>query len=177
MTPDPATRRALTDRRSLAAVLAAAALAALFLVGTIVAPLLDGAQDHHAGWLRALYAPVCHQNPERCFSFVGGAQAICARCAGLYAGGVAGLFFAAWWVVARGREPRRLWLLLAVAPTAVDALLPFIGLPSLPSLPRHLLAWPAGFVAGLFLSVGLADLFRTPTHAAADRPLEAVHIP
>ena len=40
----------------------------------------------------------------------------------------------------------------------MDAALPWIGLRGLSELPRHLLAWPLGFVAGLFLAAGVADL-------------------
>lgn len=135
------------------------ALAALLFVGgTYLAPLLAGAGLPGAGWARSFYAPACHQSPERSFEIGGETQSVCARCAGLYWGGVAGLFGAAWWVVGRSRRLRPAWLLWAAAPTAVDAALPWIGLSGLPGLPRHLLAWPLGFVAGLFLAVGVADL-------------------
>lgn len=174
MTPE---RHGMTDPRSMGAVLAAALLAALFVCGTWLAPLLQSTEGQAGKWLRLVYAPVCHQNPERCFVVFGAAQAVCTRCAGLYAGGVAGLFCAAWWVVARRRQPHRIWLALAVAPTVIDALLPWIGLPNLSNLPRHLLALPAGFVAGLFLAVGLADLFRTRTDVAPDRAMEPARIP
>ena len=135
------------------------ALAALLFVGgTYLAPLLEGAGLSGAGAARAVYAPACHQNPERSFAIRGGAQAVCARCAGLYWGGVAGLFAAAWLVVGRKGRPRPAWLLWAAAPTLLDAALPWIGLRGLSTLPRHLLAWPLGFVAGLFLAAGVAEL-------------------
>jgi uncharacterized membrane protein len=134
------------------AVLCAAAAALLFVAGTYLAPLLE------ASGLHALYAPLCHQDPERSFGLAGGAQAVCVRCAGLYLGGVAGLFAAAWLFIGRGREPRPLWLAWALAPTVIDALAGWLGLPALAELPRFLLALPAGFVAGLFLAAGIADL-------------------
>lgn len=127
----------------------------LFLAGSYVAPLLDPQGD---GWLFRVYAPVCHQYSERCFAVGAGHQALCARCAGLYWGGAAGLIVAACFVIGRRRGPRPIWLAYAVAPTLVDALLPWIGLPGLSSLPRCLLALPAGFVAGLFLAEGIRDI-------------------
>jgi uncharacterized membrane protein len=135
------------------------ALAALlFVAGTYLAPLLEGAGLPGVGLARAAYAPACHQDPDRSFAIGGGAQSVCARCAGLYWGGVAGLFGAAWLVVGRRGRPRPAWLFWAAVPTFVDAVLPWIGLTGLSALPRHLLAWPLGFVAGLFLAVGVADL-------------------
>jgi uncharacterized membrane protein len=134
------------------AVLWTAAAALLFVAGTYLAPFFE------ASGLHALYAPLCHQDPGRSFGLAGGAQAVCARCAGLYLGGVAGLFVAAWLFIGRGREPRPLWLAWALAPTVIDALAGWLGLPALAELPRFLLALPAGFVAGLFLAAGIADL-------------------
>ena len=135
------------------------ALAALLFVGgTYLAPLLEGGGVGGAKLARSLYLPVCHQSPERSFAVGDGTQSVCARCAGLYWGGVAGLFGAAWLVVGRRVQPRPAWLLWAAVPTLVDAALPWIGLRGLSALPRHLLAWPLGLVAGLFLAVGVADL-------------------
>jgi uncharacterized membrane protein len=135
------------------------ALAALlFLAGSYLAPVLEAAGWEGSGLLRLPYSPVCHQIPERSFQFFGAAQAVCARCAGLYWGGVTGLVAASWLVVGRRFSPRPAWLAWALAPTLLDAALPWIGLRGLSTLPRHLLAWPVGFVAGLFLAVGIADL-------------------
>jgi uncharacterized membrane protein len=135
------------------------ALAALLFVGgTYLAPLLAGSGLPGAGAARLLYAPVCHQDPDRSFEVGGMVQSVCARCAGLYWGGVAGLFAAAWLAVGRQSRLRPAWLFWAAVPTLVDAGLPWIGAAGLPALPRHLLAWPLGFVAGLFLAVGVADL-------------------
>lgn len=136
-----------------------AALAALvFVGGTYLAPLLEAAGLSGAGLARLFYTPVCHQIPERSFEVLGGTQSVCARCAGLYWGGVAGLLAAAWLVVGRERRLHPAWLVWALAPSLVDATLPWIGLQGLSALPRHLLAWPLGLVAGLFLAVGVADL-------------------
>lgn len=141
------------------AVLITAVLALLVLVGTLAAPLLQRA-GHPAGqWLGWVYAPVCHQLADRSLEIAGHPQAVCARCSGLYAGGVIGLLVAGLAVVGRSRPLRPAWLAVAVAPSIVDALLPWLGLPGLPNLPRLLLAVPAGCVAALFLAHGIADLF------------------
>lgn len=146
------------DRRTRRAVGLTALAALAFVGGTYVAPLLEASGLAGGGVARLFYAPVCHQIAERSFDVAGGAQSVCARCAGLYWGGVAGLIAAAGLVVGRGRRPRPAWLAWALVPNVIDAALPWVGLPGLSTLPRHLLAWPLGFVAGLFLAVGVADL-------------------
>lgn len=149
--------RADHPARSRAAVLAVAALAAAFFAGTLLAPLVAGSA---AGpLLRLFYAPVCHQMPERSLAVAGGHQAVCARCAGLYVGGVAGLVAGAWLVTSSVRL-RPWWLVAAAAPTVVDALLPWVGGAGLPNLPRLVVALPAGAVVGLFLAAGVADVAR-----------------
>jgi uncharacterized membrane protein len=145
------------ERRALRAVVWAVVLAALFVAGTFVTPLLP--QGGAAGLLRVAYAPLCHQMPERSVAIGGGTQAVCARCSGLYLGGLIGLAAAAL-MLSRGRlRPRRWWLVAALTPSVIDLLLPWLGLPNLANLPRLLLAIPAGGVAALFLAMGIADLF------------------
>ena len=117
---DPMTRLALVG-------VTLAALA--FFVGTLAAPLLSSRGMIGGALLRAAYAPVCHQLADRSMAIADGTQAVCARCSGLYLGGVIGLAAGTLWLAAGGRRPRPLWLALAVAPTAVDWLLPWVGWP------------------------------------------------
>ena len=72
-------------------VLALAVLAAVFILLMVLAPFLLrngsvlGWGGHAAG------AFLCHQIDERSFAFNGIPLGVCARCSGLYAGGIAGL--------------------------------------------------------------------------------------
>jgi uncharacterized membrane protein len=152
-------------------VLAAALLASLFTAGIFLAPALDGAGSLWGGVLRLVYAPACHQLPERSLTVGGAPLAVCARCTGLYLGAVAGLAAGALLLAGTGRCPRPFWLAAALAPTAVDALLPWLSLPQLPALPRLVLALPGGAVAALFLAVGVADLFTFESEARPPGPL------
>ncbi len=121
---------------------------------------------------RLAYSPLCHQLPERSLAVGGVLQAVCARCAGLYLGGVLGLL-AATWLLPRGRgRVRPRLLLLVAAPTLLDVLLPWLGLPGLPNVPRLLVALPLGAIAGLLLATGIADLFSAPR---AVESLEVTH--
>ena len=132
--------------------------ASLFLAGTYLAPWMEAA-GHPAGRLvHWLYSPLCHQLPERSFEFFGAPLTVCARCTGLYWGGWLGLVMAVGLVARRRLQVRPVWLAFAAAPTVVDALLPWVGLTGLPSLPRFLLALAPGLVAGLFLAAGVEDL-------------------
>lgn len=150
--------RAEPSRSARRAVFVAALLAFAFLAGTTLAAWLQHERPTSAALLRLAYAPLCHQLPERSLVIGSAHQAVCARCSGLYLGGVAGLVLAGVWVVGR-RSPSPIWLAVALAPTLVDAVLPFIGLRGLANLPRLLVATPAGLAAGLFLAIGIYDLF------------------
>jgi uncharacterized membrane protein len=154
--------RTTDERRARLAVLGVAVLALAFTAGT---------WSRWGSVLRFVYAPVCHQSPERSLSVGDAVQAVCARCSGLYLGGVVGLAAGAVLLAGTGRRPRPLWLALALAPTALDALLPWVGLPQLDNLPRLALAVPAGAVAALFLTVGVADLFASPRKPPTRDPL------
>jgi len=109
--------------------------------------------------LRWIYAPLCHQFPERSLALGSGHQAVCARCSGLYLGAATALLVAACLPFAALRRPRPSWLALAALPTLVDVVLHVSGGPSLGNLPRLLAAWPPGFLAGLFLADAVRDLF------------------
>jgi uncharacterized membrane protein len=143
-----------TARRRLAMLSVAAAV---FVAAMVAAPWLAS----RSGWgfaLHLAYRPMCHQLPDRCFDLGAGPLAVCARCTGLYIGGLVGL----WWPVVTGRVPRLglRALLVAAAPSVVDFGLGLAGLPSLANLPRALVALPLGLVLGLLLAQGLAEILR-----------------
>jgi len=128
------------------------------LVGVLAPPLLEAATGRPASWLRLVYSLVCHQIPERSLSVAGGPLAVCARCVGLYLGGVLGLAAAAALVVGRERRVGPGWIGVLVLPTAADGLLAALGASPLGDLSRLVVAVPAGFAAGGLLAVGIFDL-------------------
>jgi len=136
-------------------------LAMSFVLGVLATPWLESRGVAAASTLRSLYASLCHQNPARCLELAGSAWSVCSRCSGLYLGGLTGLLLCAGAGVGLMRRPSRLLLAVAVAPTLVDALLPWIGLPQLSTVPRLFLAFPAGLMAGLFLGHAVAELARS----------------
>ncbi len=58
--------------------------------------------------------------PERSLVIGAGTQAVCARCSGLYLGGVAGLWAGALLLFRSRLRPRPLWLAVAITPSLVD---------------------------------------------------------
>lgn len=149
----------VTSSRKRRAVLASALLAAVFVAGLITPSILESRGLGGATALRTIYSPLCHQIPQRSLVAWNSPVAVCARCAGLYVGGAIGLLLSAGLFVGRRDGFPRILFFVALAPTAIDALLPWVGLPALSNVPRFWLALPAGFVAALFLAVGIADLF------------------
>ena len=147
------------DRRGRRAVAWAGVLLLVLVAGTFLAPVLLSAGNVWGGVLHLAYAPLCHQMPERSLVIGAGTQAVCARCSGLYLGGVAGLWAGALLLLRSRLRPRPLWLAVAIVPSVVDFALSWLGLPSLSNIPRLVLAIPAGVLAALFLAVGIEDLF------------------
>lgn len=127
----------------------------LFAAGLLALPLLAPVASASGSpmlgaLLRAAFAGVCHQIPERSFTLLGEPVAVCHRCLGLYAGGLVGLLLLPWlprlrrWLVER---PRRLgWFVL---PLLVDVALPFdswwsrFGSGLLASFPVAAIVWVA----------------------------------
>jgi uncharacterized membrane protein len=103
--------------------------AVLLLAGAVAWTTAVSVAPIAAPWLAvpayAAGSVVCHQLPERSFEMAGAPIAVCARCLGLYLGGVAG--FAT--VVARRRRTGGAggspWLLLAAS--ALPTLLTIAG--------------------------------------------------
>jgi len=133
-------------------------LAAVFVAGTFLAPLMTSAGVQGGGLVASLYAPLCHQSVDRSLVLGTLTPSVCARCSGLYLGAIAGLLLAVWLLPGTVRPLPKSFFFVATMPTLVDALLPWVGLPNLSNMPRFVLALPAGLVIALFLAVGIVDL-------------------
>jgi uncharacterized membrane protein len=139
--------------RSARAWLAVPTAAALLLcAGFVLAPATDG---FPGALLRLLYRPACHQIADRCLDLGAGPLAVCARCTGLYLGGLIALMAAT--LFGWSCRPRPRWLLVVALPSAVDVALGLLGLPSLSNLPRLAVALPLGLICGLYLADGIAE--------------------
>jgi uncharacterized membrane protein len=118
---------------------------AVFLLA-VLAP----AAGPYSGAVYALFSGFCHQLPERSLFLFGGRMAVCARCAGIYAGMVLGS--AAFPALNVGkRPPRGLFLLAASMPMVVDGLGQFLGLWGGFSLLRLATGLVFGFALPMYL--------------------------
>jgi len=129
-----------------------AASAAAFLVCTAVAaiPMAEQGGWEGASWFRLVFRPACHQMVDRCLDLGAGPLPICARCAGLYAGGLLGLLMTT--LSKRRVRPKIKWLVLAAAPSVADFILGLAHLPTLANWPRFAAAVVPGVLAGLLLA-------------------------
>jgi uncharacterized membrane protein len=117
---------------------------------TLAAPILAAHSWHRAAALLYLsYASVCHQIPERSFSFCGYPLAVCHRCSGIYLGLFLGSL-AGNPDMPRSPQTRRLRVLAAITPLLLDVLLPRIGL--------WVSTTPSRFLTGLILGTLISSL-------------------
>lgn len=116
-------------------------------------------------------ALICHQRAERSFHVAGAKLPVCARCLGLYVGGLIGVL--AWAAVAGlrpvaaaraawGRDTSRLRpvLIIAAMPTAASVAMAWLGWWDGSNSTRALLALPLGAAAGALVTAVLAKDLR-----------------
>jgi len=126
----------------------------------VLIPIAEKDGWSHATWLRLAFQPACHQITERCLDLGAGTLPICARCAGLYAGGFAGLLVTL--VCGRRIQFRVRWLAIAAAPSILDFILGLIDLPTLANWPRFILALVPGLFTGLLLADAVCEITSSP---------------
>jgi uncharacterized membrane protein len=160
-----------TLTRALCAWLVACVCALAFVALVFAAPILEARGHVVAAWtLYRAFAPLCHQIAERSFYVAGHPLAVCARCAGIYAGFVLSLvLYPLVRDVRRTDAPPRAWLVAAVLPTTVDFLINFVT-------PWHNTHWSRALTGALlgagavfFVVPGLVDLARTSGRSARRR--------
>ncbi|HEX5732278.1 MAG TPA: DUF2085 domain-containing protein [Blastocatellia bacterium] len=152
----------------IAAITYAAALAAalLFVSAIVAAPLLEATRDsgdvERGSLIYLAYSRVCHQLANRSFQIEGHPFAVCSRCTGIYAGYVMGLVVYPFVrSLARTETPARTWLLVAMAPVAIDLAGDFAGLFDNTLLSRALTGGVAGAAGAFYTLPGLASLALT----------------
>jgi uncharacterized membrane protein len=125
------------------------------LCGLIVAPpLLGGAHPALAAAIYLFFAPVCHQQPDRCFHIAGYALAVCHRCSGIYLGLFLGSLLpltGSRWLAPGTR--RRILVLAGCAPLLLDFALSYLGIRANSPLSR--------FATGFIFASVLAALLRS----------------
>jgi uncharacterized membrane protein len=134
---------------------------ALTWVGLIVAAPLAMTRGHNflALVIYSAFSYLCHQIPERSFHIESHQLAVCARCAGLYAGFALGaLSYPLMRSLRQLETPRRRWLLAALLPTSIDWALGLSGIWENTHLTRFLTGALLGAVCAFYVVPGLVDV-------------------
>src|SRR5512143_811999 len=135
---------------------------AAWLAAIVAAPWLAGhGRPGAARFIYAVFAPLCHQIPDRCFWLSGQPMAVCGRCLGIYAGFAAGLLA---YPLLRGfarasLPPARLFAAMTL-PMVVDAGGGILGLLASPIGLRFATGFLWGTLLPFYFVTGVADFFR-----------------
>lgn len=131
------------------------------------APRHPGTQEALSSAVYAAGSLVCHQRPDRSFHVDGAQLPVCARCLGLYVGGLGGALAWAWFAgvgrrarpradaTARSQAPRRA-LVLAAIPTIATVATATLGWWDPDNVVRALAAVPLGTAIGGCLAAAAA---------------------
>ncbi|MFC1568868.1 DUF2085 domain-containing protein [bacterium] len=104
------------------------------------------------------FAPICHQNPERCLSILNHPMAVCSRCAGIYYGALFGIFLFPWLHNQYNRLQISIrWLGFAALPILVDVGLAQAGLPSSGTVTRLFTGILLGWISMCYIIPGILD--------------------
>jgi len=130
------------------------------IIAAFAAPLLLSRPFPTAAFFTYLpFSFICHQIPERSFTFMHHPLAVCHRCLGIYLGFFLGTMLSSFLF----RIPRGLWrscVLSASSFMALDALLPFTGIWSGFWLCRFLTGLVFGVAAAPFVVIGLDEILK-----------------
>jgi uncharacterized membrane protein len=168
--------------RAVCAWLLSCAGSLIYLALIFAAPLAEASGHRAIGWsLYRVFAPLCHQIPERSFYVAGHPLAVCARCAGVYAGfTVCLLLYPLVRSLRRTDAPRRGWLVLIALPCVLDYLVNFTGLWHNTHASRALTGAWLGAGAVFFVAPGLIDAAQTLRRRRAEtttaRGIEATRV-
>jgi uncharacterized membrane protein len=104
------------------------------------------------------FSRICHQVPARCLLIAGHPLAVCHRCSGIYFGLFAGSLIT---IRSLHRLPQgRHWLIAAMIPLCIDALLPYSGIWENTPASRFVTGFCFGVVSSQILLLGLGEFLQ-----------------
>lgn len=133
----------------------------------LLAPYLLSKNQRIGYLVYAVFAPFCHQSPERCFFLWGYPLAVCGRCTGIYLGFLLGtLIYPLTGALARPVIPRVSYFLLCSLPISLDTLGNFFHFWPTPIWGR----WATGLIWGIILPFyfiyGLSEALSRKSHSS-----------
>ena len=149
----------------------AASLTLAFVSLVVIAPVARARGFNFSALLiYEAFGKVCNRIPARSFYIEGHAFAVCARCTGIYFGFAMGVLL---YPLVRSlnnvNAPARKWLLIGLAPTALDFALDLLGLRTNTHLSRSVTGALAGAVVAFYVVPGLMDLSRMSFRQSSER--------
>ena len=130
----------------------------LWLAAVWAAPLLRARGSRVSALIYAVFAPVCHQRPDRSFFAAGWPLAVCGRCLGIYLGFLAGVLAFPWLGrFFRGKVPPARLLVALTLPIVVDAAGNFLGLWGTGNAVRLATGFVWGAVLPFYFIPGVAE--------------------
>ncbi len=108
-------------------------------------------------FLDKIYSIVCHQDTAKSFFISGNKLLVCARCTGIYIGGL--IFSVPALVFSRLLPRSKNWLLLSMAPMAADVLLNSIGIYDYSKWAAFITGVILGSASILYIFAGIEDYF------------------
>lgn len=118
----------------------------------------------------AVFTPICHQIPSRCFFLFGHPLAVCARCLGIYFGFLGGLGL---YALKRGFQqisvPKTITFILVTAPLVIDALGNLLHIWNTSNWIRFLTGVLWGLILPFYFITGVTDFFLNRDREKASR--------
>lgn len=146
----------MQDRTIYTALLAAITLMLLLSTGGG----LWGAEQTVGHWTGRLFQSMCHQMPERSFTFMGSQMAVNTRCFGIFSGIWAGWILIPLYVsVDRGKKPVLLLLIVAAVAQIIDFGGNLFSIWTNTNMSRFIL----GFILGTAAALYIGELFKPST--------------
>lgn len=123
-----------------------------------LAPGLKSCPSILSSIIYTVFSSVCHQNPSRCFMFLGHPLAVCTRCLGIYTGFLFGLFI---YPAVRGFKsvslPRIKFFITLFIPVVIDTAGNFFCIWSTPGGIRFFFGWIWGLILPFYFITGIVD--------------------
>jgi len=162
MKPDSSGRNSLDLREPVLPIFVLTLAGTLAWISAVfLAPFLRSrSSGRAASFLYAIFSPLCHQIPARCFYLHGFPLAVCGRCLGIYAGFLAGLMI---YPFVRGFSRTKLppvWMFLALSlPMGLDALGGMLRIWETPLIAHFLTGFLWGAILPYYFITGVAEIF------------------
>lgn len=139
----------------------------LILCGIVVwigiiflAPYLKSQSSGLQAFCYGIFSPICHQNPERSFIFLGHPLGVCARCLGIYFGFLGGTgLYPFLKRFSNLTLPRARIFILMSLPILIDAAGNFLRIWTTPNWPRFATGFIWGTILPFYFIIGLTDYF------------------